>query len=329
MAARPPMPTLADINAAATRLRGHAVLTPLLRSDALDALTGAKIWLKAECLQRTGSFKFRGAYNRLAQLAPGTPVVAFSSGNHAQGVALAAKLLGLSAAIIMPSDAPALKVARTRAHGADVILYDRATKDRVAIGTRLAAERGGVLVPPFDDPHIIAGQGTAGLEARDQLAALGAAADLALVCCGGGGLASGIAIGLGAPVVVVEPEGYDDVTRSLADGEIRSIAGFPPTWADALQTVSPSALTFGILRAAGARGVAVSEGAIAAAVGFAFEELKLVVEPGGAVALAALLSGRVEVGGKVVVATLSGGNIDPGLFGRLLGEGFGAAKGVS
>ena len=315
------MLTIADVETAAERLRGHAVRTPLLRSDALDALTGGRVWLKAECLQRTGSFKFRGAYNRLAQLAAGTPVVAYSSGNHAQGVALAARLLGLPATIVMPSDAPALKIERTRAYGAEVIHYDRATQDRAAIGAALSTERGAVLVPPFDDRHIIAGQGTAGLEAREQLAAIGFTADLAVVCCGGGGLASGIALGLDAPVVTVEPEAYDDVARSLADGAIRANAAFPPTLADALQTVAPSPLTFAILRAVGAHGTTASEAAIAQAVRFAFAELKLVVEPGGAIALAALLAGAVDVRGRVVVATLSGGNVDAGVFARLIQPG--------
>jgi len=319
MSGASPPPTHADVVAAAARLEGVAVRTPLLRSDALDALTGGQIWLKAECLQRTGSFKFRGAYNRLAQLAAGTPVVAYSSGNHAQGVALAARLLGLPAAIVMPSDAPPLKIARTRAHGAEVILYDRATQDREAIGAMLATQHGATLVPPFDDPHVIAGQGTVGLEARAQLAALGLTANLALTCCGGGGLSSGIALGLGAPLIVVEPENYDDVTRSLAGGRIVANTGFPPTLADALQTVAPSPLTFALLRAHGARGVVVSEADIADAVRFAFTELKLVVEPGGAVALAALQAGAVSVRGQVVMATLSGGNVDAGVFGRLVG----------
>jgi len=319
MSGASPLPTHADVVAAAARLEGVAVRTPLLRSDALDALTGGQIWLKAECLQRTGSFKFRGAYNRLAQLAAGTPVVAYSSGNHAQGVALAARLLGLPATIVMPSDAPPLKIARTRAHGAEVILYDRATQDREAIGATLATQHGATLVPPFDDPHVIAGQGTVGLEARAQLAALGLTANLALTCCGGGGLSSGIALGLGAPLIVVEPENYDDVTRSLAGGRIVANTGFPPTLADALQTVAPSPLTFALLRAHGARGVVVSEADIADAVRFAFTELKLVVEPGGAVALAALQAGAVSVRGQVVMATLSGGNVDAGVFGRLVG----------
>ena len=313
------IPTRADVEAAAARLAGRAVTTPLLRADALDAATGARVFLKAECLQRTGSFKFRGAMNRLAQLAAATPLVAFSSGNHAQGVARAARLLGLPCAIVMPADAPAVKVARTRADGAEIILYDRAREDRVAIARRLAAERGAWVVPSFDDPHIIAGQGTVGLEAQLQLAALGLTADVALVCCGGGGLASGIALGLGAPVITVEPEGYDDVARSLVGGAIVGIDGFAPTLADALQTERMSPLTFAILHAHGARGVAVSEAAMAQAVRFAFAELRLVVEPGGAAALAALLAGVVDVRGQVVLATLSGGNVEPATFARLIG----------
>lgn len=312
------VPGLADIEAADTRLARVAVRTPLLRSDALDALTGGRVFLKAECLQRTGSFKFRGAYNRLCVPPPGTPVVAFSSGNHAQGIALAARLLGLPAAIVMPADAPATKVERTRADGAEVVFYDRATQSREEIAARLGAEHGAAVVPSFDDVWVIAGQGTVGLEAREQLAEVGLTADVALVCCGGGGLASGIALGLRAPVVTVEPEGYDDVARSLAGGTIVGIDGFAPTLADALQTPRMSALTFGILREHGAHGVAVGEMAMADAVRFAFRELKLVVEPGGAAALAAAMSGAVELAGKVAVVTLSGGNVDAAVFARLL-----------
>lgn len=312
------LPTHADVVTAARRIAGHAARTPLVRSDALDALTGARVFLKAECLQVTGSFKFRGAYNRLAALEAPRPVVAFSSGNHAQGIARAALLLGLAATIVMPTDAPATKIARTRADGADVRFYDRATENREAIAAGLADETGAVLVPAFDDAHVIAGQGTVGLEAREQLAALGLEADMALVCCGGGGLASGVALGLEAPIITVEPEDYDDVARSLAGGAIVAIPNFAPTLADALQTMAMAPITFAILRAAGARGVAVPEDAIAAAVRFAFEELRLVVEPGGAAALAALLSGVVEARGQVVVVTLSGGNVDPALFARLI-----------
>lgn len=317
-------PTLADVRAAASRIRDEAVRTPLLRNDALDAATGGRIFLKPECLQRTGSFKFRGAYNRLSAMSAADRaggVVAFSSGNHAQGVALAARLLGMRAAIVMPADAPAVKVEATRGYGAEVIFYDRLTEKREVISAQLAAERGAVLVPSFDDPYIVAGQGTAGLEIAEDFAALGIAPDLALVNCGGGGLASGIALGLpGVPLMVVEPEGYDDVARSLAAGAIEAVRHPGPTLCDALQTLVTCPLTFGILSAHGVRGVAVSEAAVKAAVAFAFANLKLVVEPGGAVSLAAVLSGAVDVSDRTVVLTLSGGNVDADVFARCLAE---------
>lgn len=310
-----------DVRTAAVRLAGHAVRTPLLRSDALDAATGARIWLKPECLQRTGSFKFRGAYNRLAALTAADRacgVVAFSSGNHAQGVALAAKLLGIGATIVMPADAPAVKVAATEADGARVVFYDRHVEDRAAIAIELAAATGATVVPSYDDPFIVAGQGTAGLEAADDLAALGIAADVALVCCGGGGLASGFALGSGLPVVIVEPAGYDDVARSLAGGSIVPVIDPGPTICDALQTLVMAPLTFDVLRSRGASGVAVADAEVAAAVAFAFRHLKLVLEPGGAVALAAALTGRVDLRGKTAIIVLSGGNVDPGVFARCL-----------
>lgn len=314
--------TTADVVAAQQRIAGFAVRTPLLRSDGLDAATGGRIFVKAECLQRTGSFKFRGAYNRLSAMTPkerAGGVVAFSSGNHAQGVALAARLLGIRAAIIMPTDAPVVKVDATRGYGAEVIFYDRLSEDRAVLSARLAAERGATLVPSFDDPWIVAGQGTAGLEIAEDLTALELVADQALICCGGGGLAAGISLGLpGVPVTVVEPEGYDDVARSLANGEIESVRDPGPTLCDALQTLVTCPLTFGLLRQSGATGVAVSESAVMDAVRFAFEHLKLVVEPGGAVALAAVLSGTVDVRGKTVALTLSGGNVDPAVFARCL-----------
>jgi len=301
------------------------VRTPLLRSDSLDAATGGRIFLKPECLQRTGSFKFRGAYNRLSALSAAerdAGVVAFSSGNHAQGVALAARLLGVRAAIVMPSDAPRIKVDATRGYGAEVVFYDRLTEKREVIAAGLASERGAVLVPSFDDPYIVAGQGTAGLEIAEDLAGMGLAADMALVCCGGGGLASGVALGLGdLPVVVVEPEGYDDVARSLASGRIEPVRDPGPTLCDALQTLVTVPLTFDILSAKRATGVAVSEASVMRAVAFAFAELKLVVEPGGAVALAAALERKVDLEGKVAVLTLSGGNVDPAVFARCLQEG--------
>jgi len=315
------MVSLDDVRTAAVRVKGVTVRTPLLRSDALDAICGGTVWLKPECLQRTGSFKIRGAYNRLAALAPAERaggVVAYSSGNHAQGVALAAKLLGMPATIIMPSDAPANKVAATRGLGAEVVFYDRLTEHREDIADALAAAKGATIVPPFDDPYVVAGQGTAGLEAVEDLAAMGIVADLAIVCCGGGGLASGFAIGSGLPVVAVEPVGYDDVVRSLAGGAIVRVEAPGPTICDALQTLVMAPLTFDILSGHGATGVAVTDVEAAAAVGFAFRTLKLVVEPGGAVALAAVLTGRVDLHGRTAVVVLSGGNVDAEVFARCL-----------
>jgi threonine dehydratase len=318
-----PLPDLSNIHAANARIADLMVRTPLLRSARLDALTGADVWLKAEPLQHTGSFKFRGAANRIAALSTAERkkgVVAFSSGNHAQGVARAAKLAGVAATIVMPSDAPAIKVARTRADGAHIILYDRATEDREAIAAQLAAEQGNVVIPSFDDPYIIAGQGTAGLEIADALTHL----DLFLCCCGGGGLVSGCTLALRATfpdvaIVTVEPENYDDVARSLAAGERLGINGFAHTLCDALQTPKVGALTFAILQAAGAMGVFASEAEVKAAMRFAFEEFKLVVEPGGAVALAALLAGKVDARGKSVAVMLSGGNVDAETFAMCLG----------
>jgi threonine dehydratase len=313
----------AEIVAAAARIKGTAVRTPLLRCDALDAATGGRLFIKPECLQITGSFKFRGAMNRLAALSASersAGVVAFSSGNHAQGVARAARLLGVPAAIVMPADAPALKVERTRADGAEIILYDRLHEDRAAISARLAAERGAIVVPSFDDRHVAAGQGTSGLEVAEDLAALGLKADLALICCGGGGLASGFAIGSGIRTITVEPQGYDDVALSLASGQIVPVSNPGPTRCDALQTLRMGDLTFATLAAVGARGIAVSEAEVARAMAFAFRELKLVVEPGGAVALAAALSGTVDLYGKTAVIMLSGGNVDAATFTACLAE---------
>lgn len=313
-----------DVRTAAARIAGVAVRTPLLRSDALDAATGGRLWLKPECLQRTGSFKFRGAYNRLAAMTPdqqAAGVVAFSSGNHAQGVALAARLLGMPAVIVMPADAPAVKVAATRDYGAEIVFYDRYHEDRAVLAAALASARGAVLVPSFDDAYIVAGQGTAGLEIAADLVALGEVADLALVCCGGGGLASGIALGSGLPVVTVEPAGYDDVARSLAAGTILPVDHPGPTLCDALQTLVTCPLTFGILQSVGARGVAVDEAAVLGAMRFAFDELKLVLEPGGAVALAAALSGAVDLRGRTAAVMLSGGNVAPTIFARCLADG--------
>lgn len=308
----------AGVIAAAARLSGIVTRTPLLPIDPLTG--GASGWIKAESLQRGGAFKLRGAYNRLSLIDPADRprgVVAFSSGNHAQGVALAARLLGMPATIVIPADAPAVKLAGTRALGAEIILYDRSTESREAIAAALARERGAVLVPSFDDPRVVEGQGTIGLEAEAQL---GRPITRVIVPCGGGGMAAGIALALPeAEIIVVEPEGWEDMGRSLAGGAIVEVpADAPPTACDALQTKRVADLTFGVLHAAGARGVAVSEPEIRAAMRHAFA-LGLVVEPGGAVALAAVLAGRVAADVATLVVA-SGGNVDPALFARVLAE---------
>jgi threonine dehydratase len=320
------LPTAADVDAAAKRLAGVALHTPLVTSPVLDALTGARVFLKAETLQRTGSFKFRGAYNKLSsipddQRAGG--VVAFSSGNHAQGVAAAAKLLGMPAVIVMPSDAPRPKRERTAALGAEVVLYDRVREDRQAIAGDLAAKRHATLVRPYDDPLIIAGQGTAGREIVEDLAALGLLPDVVAVTASGGGLTAGIALAVKArapqaELFTAEPAGFDDHARSFRSGHREKNAALTGTICDALMAQTPGELTFEINRALVGQGVAVTDAEVAAAVAFAFRELKLVVEPGGAAALAALLSGKIDVKGKVAVAVLSGGNVDPELFYRLV-----------
>jgi len=320
------LPTHADVVAAAARLDGVAVRTPLLAAPVLDAITGARVFLKAECLQRTGSFKFRGAYNALslipeAERAKG--VVACSSGNHAQGVAEAARLYGVEATILMPSDAPALKIARTKRSGATVVTYDRASEDREALTVKLAAEKGADLVHPFDDARVIAGQGTIGLEIVADLARLGLTPDLVMVPASGGGLASGIALGLeggaaAARVVMVEPVGFEDQARSLAAGHRVRNATKAGSICDALLSPTPGEITFAVNVARGSSAVAASDDEALKAMAFAANEAKLVVEPGGAVALAALLEGRVDVAGKTVVVVLSGGNVDPALLARAM-----------
>jgi len=320
------LPTAADVDAAARRLAGIALHTPLVTSPVLDALTGARVFLKAETLQRTGSFKFRGAYNKLssiplAERAGG--VVAFSSGNHAQGVAAAAQLLGMPAVIVMPADAPRPKRERTAALGAEVVLYDRVREDRQAIAREIAEKRHAALVPPYDDALVIAGQGTTGREIVDDLAAQGLAADVVAVTASGGGLTAGIALAVKARMprarlFTAEPEGFDDHARSFRSGRRERNAAITGTICDALMAQTPGELTFAINRELVEQGAAVSDEEVAAAVAFAFRELKLVVEPGGAAALAALLSGKIDVKGKVAVAVLSGGNVDPDLFHRLV-----------
>jgi len=322
----PPLPTVADVDEAARRLTGVALHTPLLSSVALDALTGGRVFLKAETLQRTGSFKFRGAYNKLAAIpverrAGG--VVAYSSGNHAQGVAAAARLLGMPCVIVMPSDAPRAKRERTAAHGAEIVLYDRLRDDREAIAEAIAAQRGATLVPPYDDAHIIAGQGTAGREIVEDLSTLGLRPDIVVVTASGGGLTAGIALAVKARVptaalYTAEPQGFDDHARSFKSGQREQNAALTGTICDALMARMPGRLTFAINRSLVDAGVVASDEEVAAAVAFAFAELKLVVEPGGAVALAALMTRKIDVTGKVAVAVLSGGNVDPELFSRLV-----------
>jgi threonine dehydratase len=307
-----------DIVAAAERIAGLVKQTPLIESE----VAGARVWLKCECLQTGHAFKLRGATNRLLQLSEAERmrgVVAFSSGNHAQGVAIAAKRLGIPAVIVMPSDAPKVKVDATRGHGAEIVFYDRRAESREDIAARLADERGAVVVPSFDDPAIVAGQGTVGLEILEQMPV---PPRRIVVPCGGGGLSSGIALACpDAEIVIVEPEGWDDMKRSLETGEIVPVEpGAPSTLCDALQTPRVSPITFGILQDRNAKALWVSDEEVKAAVRFAWSEHGLVVEPGGAAALAAVLAGKVEpVEGTVVV--LSGGNIDPELHARIVAEG--------
>lgn len=309
-----------DITAAAGRLKGHAVRTPLLNAPLLDAAAGRRIFVKAECLQKTGSFKYRGARSAVSALDPETRargVIAFSSGNHAQGVALAAREMNAPAVIIMPADAPAMKIANTRAYGAEVILYDRANEDRDAIGARLSEERGLTLIKPFDNEDVISGQGTTGLEIAEQAAEAGVAQADVLVCCGGGGLTSGIALALaetapGLTARPVEPEGFDDVARSLAAGSIQSNDRMSGSICDAIVTPRPGNITFPILHRLCGPGLAVPDDDALRAMAVAFTHLKIVVEPGGAVALAAAL--WHHDGDGDVIAVCSGGNVDADVF---------------
>ncbi|MEZ5754043.1 MAG: threonine/serine dehydratase [Paracoccaceae bacterium] len=311
---------IALIEAAAARLRGHARVTPLLNAPLLDAAAGRRIFIKAECLQLTGSFKFRGGWSAISALAPATRakgVMAYSSGNHAQGVALAAKRHGIPAVILMPADAPQVKIANTRAYGAEVILYNRATEDRDAIGARLTQERGLTLIKPFDDPQVIAGQGTTGLEIADQAAAASITEATVITCCGGGGLTAGIATALAAraPALKVrpaEPEGFDDAARSLASGRIERNARMTGSLCDAILTPQPGEITFPILSRLCGPGLAASDDEALRAMALAFTHLRIVLEPGGAIALAAALH-RDDLPDTVIV-TASGGNVDPATF---------------
>ena len=319
-------PNAADIVAAQKRLLGVAVRTPLINAPVLDDLLGARVFLKAEILQRTGSFKFRGAYNRISSIAPekrAAGVVAYSSGNHAQGVAAAAKLLGMPATIVMPSDAPKAKLARTRALGAEVVTYDRNTEDRAAIAEKIVKQRGATLVPPYDDPFIIAGQGTIGAEIVEDLERLGLKPEIVVIGASGGGLAAGTSLGIKARVpeatiYTVEPEDFDDTRRSFVSGNREHNERLSGSICDALMSNTPGELTFPITRELIGKGLAVTDAEVGRAVRYAFEELKLVVEPGGAIGLAALLADKLDIKGKVVVGVLSGGNVDVEMFAKLI-----------
>ena len=316
----------ADIDAAARVLAPFAVRTPLLSSAVLNERAGTRVFLKPEMLQRTGSFKFRGAFNRLSsipQQARGGGVVAFSSGNHAQGVAAAAQILNMQATIVMPADAPLSKRERTKAYGAEVVLYDRDREDREAIANGIAAKRGATLVRPYDDPLVIAGQGTVGKEIAEDMATLSLTPDIVVAPASGGGLIAGVATAVKAryPKAILmsgEPDAFDDHARSLRAGKREPHHAEGRTICDALMASIPGELTFAINSRLLAQGITASDAEVGAAVGFAFRELKLVVEPGGAVGLAALLAGRIDARGKNVVIVLSGGNVDADLFAKLI-----------
>src|SRR5438270_13233063 len=316
----------ADIEAAARVVAPFAVRTPLLSFPVLNERVGTRVFLKPEMLQRTGSFKFRGAFNKLSsipQAARGGGVVAFSSGNHAQGVAAAAQILNRQATIVMPADAPLSKRERTKAYGAEVVLYDRDREDREAIARDIADKRDATLVRPYDDPFVIAGQGTVGREIAEDMAALGMTPDIVVAPASGGGLIAGVATAVKArfPQAMLmsgEPEAFDDHARSLRAGKREQHRAEGRTICDALMATVPGEITFAINQRLLTQGLTASDAEVGAAVGFAFRELKLVVEPGGAVGLAALLAGHVDTAGKNIVIVLSGGNVDADLYGRLI-----------
>lgn len=326
---RTPLPTKKDVLDAATQLSGIATRTPTLEFPVLNDRVGCRVLLKPEIFQVTGSFKFRGAWNRLSRLTDPQKtrgVVAFSSGNHAQGIAAAAKLLEITATIVMPQDAPAIKVERTRALGAEIVFYDRYSEDREAIAANLADQTGAILIPSYDDAHIIAGQGTAALELFEDAAQSGTRIDALLVPCGGGGLTAGCvlareAISPGTDIFTVEPEGYDDHARSFVSGARETADISRKSTCDALLAPTPGEMTFAINRTRVKAGLVVSEKDVIEAMRYAFTELKLVVEPGGCVALAALLGGKMDLPGGTYGAILSGGNIENSSFWRLLSDG--------
>ncbi|MFQ5558424.1 MAG: threonine/serine dehydratase [Acidimicrobiales bacterium] len=317
-----PTVTVGDVSAAADRLDGRVVRTPLLRAPLLDGLVNGRLLVKAECLQQTGSFKIRGALNTMSQVSSAElarGVVAFSTGNHAQGVARAAQLLGCPATIVMPADAPVVKVAATRAYGARIVTYDRSHDSREEIGARVAAESDAVLVKPYDDPRVIAGQGTVGAEIVEQCAALGLEPDLLLCPCGGGGLIAGVATAIRAAwpdvgILAVEPLTHDDTRRSLASGRREHLTGPGSSICDSLLAPTPGEVTFPLNRELLDGGLVVSDDEALGAMATASRQLKIVLEPGGAVALAAVLAGRVDLDGRTAVVVASGGNVDPETF---------------
>jgi len=320
------IPQYSDIEAAAGVIAGEAVRTPLLQSNVLDDATGANIFIKPENLQRTGSFKFRGAYNAISSLTGAERekgILASSSGNHAQGIAAAAKLYGCSAMILMPADAPAIKIERTKAHGAKIVFYDRENEDRDAVVNKLQEETGRVLIHPFNNFHVIAGQGTVGKEIVEDVKAQNIALDRMIICTGGGGLTSGIALAINqhfpsAKIHSVEPEGFDDYKRSLEAGEIKSNEKTFGSYCDAIITQAPGAIGFEINRRLLSDGIVISDKEALAAVRFAYEELKLVVEPGGAAALAGLLQAKKKWQGENIAIVISGGNVDATIFKKAL-----------
>jgi threonine dehydratase len=322
------MSDIAAIRAAAARARG-IVRTPLLSSPGLDREAGRRVLVKAECLQVTGSFKARGAWSAISALSPAERargVLAYSSGNHAQGIGWAAAAFGVPAVIVMPSDAPAVKIANTRGYGAEVVLYDRATEDRDAIGLGLAEARGLTLVPPFDHPQVIAGQGTIGLELAEQAADAGVGDADVLVSCGGGGLSAGIALALeaeapGLRVRTAEPAGFDDVARSLAEGRPVANAATTGSICDAILTPRPGVLTFPVLQRLAGPGLSVTDDEALAAMDLAFRHLRIVLEPGGAVSLAAAVFRGSAIDGDAVICVASGGNVDPARFAAAISAG--------
>ena len=322
-------PTAKGVREAAMRLGGHAIRTPLIENEVLNEIAGGRVLAKAEVLQHCGSFKIRGAFNLIAQLeaqAREAGVVAWSSGNHAQGVARAARHFGAPAVIVMPADAPALKTERVRALGAEIVIYDRYTEDREEIGRELARERGMTLAPSYDHRHIIEGQGTLGLETLEDAASLGVELDLFAICCGGGGLTAGCALAASelspqTEIWIAEPTGFDESWASIQTGSRQVADVTQRTICDAIATPSPGLLTFPIMQRFVRGGVSVSEDEVRAAMAFAYRHLKLVVEPGGAVALAGVLTRKIPAKGRTIAITLSGGNVDPALFAEILSDG--------